>query len=97
MQKLTSPLIFTFFLLAMIAGAGRVDAQVTAPDFIFTDGKVFTADSIRPWAQAVAIRGERILFVGSSAAADRLAGPHTRVIRLAGRVVPSRASSPRRG
>jgi predicted amidohydrolase YtcJ len=87
MQKPTSPLLFTLSFLVMIAGTGRVGSQVAPPDFIFTDAKVFTADSTHPWAQAVAIRGERILFVGNSAAAERLAGPHTRVIRLAGRVV----------
>ena len=87
MQKSTSPLPLALSLLMVIAGAGRVGAQVAPPDFIFTGGKVFTADLTRPWAGAVAIRGERILFVGSSAAAEQLAGPHTRLIRLAGRVV----------
>ncbi len=87
MQKPTSPLPFALSLLVMVAGAGRVGPRVAPPDVIFTDGKVFTVDSTRPWAEAIAIRGERIVFVGRSAAAERLAGPHTRLIRLAGRVV----------
>lgn len=57
------------------------------PDLILTGGKVFTADSTRPWAQALAIRGERIVAVGTSEQVERLAGPATRRIALGGRVV----------
>ncbi len=87
MHKLTLSLPLTLSVVAMMAGAGPVGSRVPPPDVIFTGGKVFTADSTRPWAAAIAIRGERIVFVGSSRAAERLAGPHTRLIRLAGRVV----------
>ncbi len=57
------------------------------PDLILTGGKIFTADSTRPWAEAEAVRGERITAVGSTAAITRLAGPRTRRIALGGRVV----------
>ncbi|MDQ2665812.1 MAG: amidohydrolase [Gemmatimonadota bacterium] len=83
----TSPRSFTLALLTMIGGTAPLRSPIVPPNMIFTGGKVFTADSTRPWAQAIAIRGDRIVFVGSSAAAERLAGSHTRVIRLAGRVV----------
>jgi predicted amidohydrolase YtcJ len=48
---------------------------------------VFTGDTAHPWAEAVAIRGERILAVGSTADVRRLAVPRTREIPLGGRVV----------
>jgi predicted amidohydrolase YtcJ len=57
------------------------------PSLILTGGKVFTADSARPWAQALAIRGDRIVAVGTTAEVRRLAGPGTREIALGGRVV----------
>jgi hypothetical protein len=57
------------------------------PDLVLTGGKVFTADSARPWAEAVAIRGERIVAVGTTGEVGRLAGPSTRRIALGGRVV----------
>ena len=58
-----------------------------APDIILTGGKVFTADSARPWAQAIAVRGERIVAVGTTEEIARLAGTGTRRIDLAGRTV----------
>lgn len=72
-------------LAALAGAAGRLAAQ--APDLVLTGGKVFTADSARPWAEAVAVRGDRIVAVGTSAAVGRLAGPRTRRVALGGRVV----------
>lgn len=77
----------TFFAaLALLVLAPAAHGQ-DAPDLILTGGKVFTADSARPWAEAVAIRGERIIAVGSTAEVSRLAGASTRRIALDGRVV----------
>jgi predicted amidohydrolase YtcJ len=58
-----------------------------SPDLILTGGRIFTADDARPWAQALAVRGERIVAVGDDAQVRALAGPSTRVIELAGRLV----------
>ena len=58
-----------------------------APDLVLLGGKVFTSDTARPWAEAVAIRGERIVAVGTTADLRRLAGASTRVIDVGGRVV----------
>jgi predicted amidohydrolase YtcJ len=69
------------------AQARDAAARDTSPTLILTGGKVFTADTTRSWAEAVAIRGERIAAVGSTAAIRRLAGHRTREIALAGRVV----------
>jgi hypothetical protein len=56
---------------------------------IITGARVWTGDSTRPWAEAIAIAGGRILEVGSAARIARLAGPSTRVVRLgAGLVTP---------
>jgi predicted amidohydrolase YtcJ len=56
------------------------------PDLILHSGKVFTAAPTDPWAPAVAIRGDRIVAVGSNAIRAS-AGPETRSIDLKGRVV----------
>lgn len=58
-----------------------------APTLVLLDGKVFTADSTHPWAQAVAIRGERILAIGTTAEMRQLATARTRIIDVGGRVV----------
>ena len=57
------------------------------PDLILTNGKVFTADPARRWAEAVAVRGERITAVGTTERIAALAGPGTRRIDVRGRVV----------
>jgi predicted amidohydrolase YtcJ len=52
-------------------------------------GRVWTGDSARPWARAVAVAGERVTAVGDSADIARLRGPATKVLRTPqGMVVP---------
>src|SRR4051812_14441515 len=58
-----------------------------APDLILANGKIFLADPSRRWAEALAIRGERITAAGSSREVLALAGPGTRTIDLRGRTV----------
>lgn len=56
-------------------------------DLVFFDGQVLTADADKDFtvAQAVAVRGNRVLAVGDSERILRLAGPSTRRIDLHGR------------
>lgn len=56
-------------------------------DLVLLGGKVFTADSTNLWAEAVAIAGERIIAVGTTAMMRRLVGAMTKVFELGGRVV----------
>jgi enamidase len=56
-------------------------------DLILVGAKVLTGDSNRPAAEAVALAGERIRAVGTSAEIRLLAGPGTRVVDLRGRTV----------
>lgn len=48
---------------------------------------IWTGDSRRPWADAMAISGERITIVGSSAEVRKLATPETHVINARGMMV----------
>ncbi len=49
-------------------------------------GNLVTLDTGRPRAEALAIRGERIVAVGSDSEVERLAGPGTKRIDLRGRL-----------
>ncbi|MCL4302048.1 MAG: amidohydrolase [Anaerolineae bacterium] len=49
-------------------------------DLIITQAKVYTVDPAYPHAEAVAVRGQQIVFVGSAADAAAWQGPATRVI-----------------
>ncbi|MCB2376401.1 amidohydrolase [Hymenobacter sp. BT635] len=72
-------------LVGLALGARAQSGQ--APDIVLLNGQVFTADAARPTAQALAIWGERIVAVGTTAEIARLAGPGTRRIDVQGRVV----------
>ena len=56
-------------------------------DLVFSNGKIVTVDDRFTVAQAIAIKGDRIVAVGSSEEISRLAGPGTRTIDLMGRTV----------
>jgi predicted amidohydrolase YtcJ len=56
-------------------------------DLNLVNGTILTVDAGDRTAQAVAIRGDRIMAVGDTASVDALAGPHTQRIDLEGRTV----------
>lgn len=56
-------------------------------DILITHARVFTADSANPDAQAVAVVGARIAFVGSNSDAAHWRGPQTRVIHAEGKTL----------
>jgi hypothetical protein len=56
-----------------------------AADLVLTGGRVLTANGQR--AQALAVRGDTIVAVGSSADIAAWTGPRTEVVNLAGRLV----------
>ncbi len=58
-----------------------------APDLIFCNGRVYTENPVQPWAQALAVRGQRIMAVGADAEVLALADSRTEQIDLAGQLV----------
>jgi predicted amidohydrolase YtcJ len=72
-------------LVVSIAVLVVASPAAAEPDIIIVGAKVFTADQRAPRAEAVAVEGSRISFVGTSAAARKLAGRNTRVIDAQGR------------
>lgn len=75
--------------VAMAAAAASVivNAQQATADLILSNGKIITVDDRFQVAQAVAVRGDRIVAVGTTQDINRLAGPNTRRIDLRGRAV----------
>jgi len=74
-------------MLMAIMGAVFLKAQQPAPDLVLLNGKVITVDERFSLAQALAVRGDRLIAVGSNSDVARLAGPNTRRIDLRGRSV----------
>jgi predicted amidohydrolase YtcJ len=56
-------------------------------DIILVNGRIFTVERDRPWAEACAIKDGRFLIVGSTEAIKGLRGSKTQVIDLKGKLV----------
>lgn len=85
-------------LTAAVAGAlalgvagcmsgGDGEAIIKPASMVLTNGKVMTMDGKSTLAQAVAIRGNRIVAVGSDTEIARYIGPDTQVIALNGKTL----------
>jgi hypothetical protein len=69
----------------MLFGGATASAQTA--DTILINGKIVTVDDRFTIAEALAIRDQRIVAVGSNAEIEKLKGPQTRTIALDGRTV----------
>lgn len=77
------PMLLVLLLSLAIAGP----AVAGNADIILYNGKVFTSDTANLWAEAVAVKGNRIEAVGGNTQVLALAGTGTRLLDLGGRVV----------
>jgi predicted amidohydrolase YtcJ len=62
-------------------------ARPAPPDAVYVNGNIYPVDGVHPRAEALAVTGDKITAIGSSAAIRRLAGPTTSVIDLGGKTV----------
>lgn len=83
MRIVLLPGILSLFLLLLL-----VSCQRTQPaDLVVYGGTIYTVDEKNPTAEALAVKGERIAFVGTRAQAEAFIGKETRVIDLEGKVL----------
>ena len=61
--------------------------RAESADIVFKNGNVYTASDKAPQAEAIAVKADRIVFVGSNAAAQKYVGAQTRVVDLKGNTV----------
>lgn len=77
-------------LMVLLGPAAIAQAQgpVAAPaDTIVLHGRVYTENPKQPWAQAVAIRGAKIVAVGGDAEIEKMRAVGTKVIDAGGKLV----------
>ena len=60
-------LILLWFTACFFVAGSSISAQENSGERIFFNAKVFTGDPQNPYAEAVAIRGEKIVAVGNLA------------------------------
>src|SRR5688572_17376758 len=86
MPNLIRHLAFAF-LLSVSMVAAMPSSHLERADLVLLGGKIVTMDPERPAAEAIAMRGDRILAVGSGKDIGAHVGDGTQVIRLNGRLV----------
>jgi len=77
----------TTLLFTMLTTVTQAKEPSLAPDLIIVNAAIHTMDQARPTAGAVAVLGNRIVALGSTADLRPLAGPGTRVIDAGGKLV----------
>ena len=75
--------ILSLLLVSLVPGTAKVEPA----DLIFINGNVYTVNDKQPHAEAVAVKMDRIVFVGSNVAAKKYQGAKTRVVDLHGATV----------
>ena len=71
-----------FLMLSAVVVAGQ--NPPTPATLVLRNGKIVTVDAAMPEAQAIAIRGDRIVAVGTNQAIQAFVGSATQVIDLRG-------------
>ena len=74
-------------LSALLVSFVPFQPRVAPADMVFQNGNVYTANDKAPRAEAIAVKADRIVFVGTNAAAQKYVGPRTRVVDLKGNTV----------
>ncbi|HYO90422.1 MAG TPA: amidohydrolase family protein, partial [Pyrinomonadaceae bacterium] len=80
-------IILALILSLLSLGLFAPGSSQPAADLILKNGNIYTVNERQPRAEAVAVRGDRIVFAGSNQNVKRYEGKNTRVIDLAGRTV----------
>ena len=77
-----SPLLALFVCVNVMLVGCSSKSITEAADLVFQGGAVFTSDPENPTASAVAIRGDRIVYVGNESGVASFIGDNTRQITI---------------
>ena len=65
----------------------KAPASPVSANFVLTNGKIYTVNDNQPWAEALAIKGKEIVYVGDNAGAKAFVGEDTEQSDLKGRLM----------
>lgn len=80
-------LLFSFAVPAFLVACGGESPVAEPADLVVTNARVVTVDDTHPEAEAVAVRGSRIVAVGTVDEIDAYRGDDTEVVDAEGRLV----------
>ena len=80
-------ILYLSFILSISLTPFSLSTWATAQeaDLVLVNGKIATMDRARPWVEAIAMKGERIISIGSIERAKQFMGRDTEVIDLEGK------------
>ncbi|MCX7000162.1 MAG: amidohydrolase [Candidatus Sumerlaeota bacterium] len=78
-------IVFTLLILGTVAAQESSSVSRTYADTVILNGKIITVDAHDSIAQAVAVKGDKIIKVGTNEAIRPLIGPNTKTLDLKGR------------
>jgi predicted amidohydrolase YtcJ len=81
-----SAILLSLYLLLVLGLAASAIAADQA-DYVFKNGAIYTIDSKNPTAQAIAISGKYIIYVGTDEGVAQFVGDKTQVIDLKGQML----------
>lgn len=79
--------LFAFAICLAVLCVSPALLAAQAADYVFSGGKVYTLDKKQPWAEAVAVKDNKIVYVGDAKGAKPFIGDKTKVIDTTGDVV----------
>jgi predicted amidohydrolase YtcJ len=77
----------SFMLATLVVLAANVSFAAEPADTVALNGKIYTVDPEQPWAEAIAVKGPDIVYVGDKDGAKAFIGKNTTVGDLKGRFV----------
>ena len=89
MKNVINRLLLYFALAALAFSCSQSESPDTTngADTVYRNGRVYTVDADRSWAEAVAITDGRIHYVGTDAGVAAHVGSNTTVVDLGGRMM----------
>jgi predicted amidohydrolase YtcJ len=75
------------FLTIIALSAGAWGQAVTTAETVIVNARIYTVNAKQPWAEALAIRGDKILAVGSAKDMTAYRGASTKVVDAQGKLV----------
>jgi predicted amidohydrolase YtcJ len=79
--------VLSILLSILLFNFAPSGTKIESADLIFINANVYTTNDRQPHAEAVAVKGDRIVFVGTGAAARAYQGAKTKVVDLHGATV----------
>ncbi len=84
-RRVFSSVLTATTLLSLVPAASAAGTQ--AADSVYLNGNIYTVDESFSVASALAVKGDRLVYVGDEAGAETYIGPNTKVVDLGGNTV----------